>query len=420
MNGAAVPRILWLPVAIALVVQAWLTIATTPEIAFDSASYIAQAESLAADGTARNARGEPDTVRTPGYPLFVAAFLAGGLGLAGAVAAQRLIWIAVVAGVTLWTYQLTRRRLPSIVAGLIVAVDLPALQGSGSVLTETLGAVFVTLGVWQALAAKQSGSTGRAVLAGLLAGWAAFVRPVAILLGVAMAIATAAVDRRRASVIVAATIAVGSLMIPAAWTARNYAATGVATFSSIGSINLLLFRAAGSLAMRDPGGVDANLPRRQAELEAMACREAEATYSRPCDDIPMTLRASLYGGLAIPIIVGEPIGTVMQAGRALVMILFGGGANMMARVIGIGEPAARMIAFAYTVPLFVLSLIGIAYWRRIDRGIALMIVLSIGYMLLMSLGTEAYSRFRVPILPLYAMLAGGGADALWSRWRAAA
>ena len=34
----------------------------------------------------------------------------------------------------------------------------------------------------------------------------------------------------------------------------------------------------------------------------------------------------------------------------------------------------------------------------------------------MPLGAEAYSRFRVPFLPLYAMLAGGGAAALADQW----
>ena len=39
-------------------------------------------------------------------------------------------------------------------------------------------------------------------------------------------------------------------------------------------------------------------------------------------------------------------------------------------------------------------------------------MLTVIYFVTMSLGAEAYSRFRVPFLPLYAMLAGGGAAAL--------
>ena len=47
----------------------------------------------------------------------------------------------------------------------------------------------------------------------------------------------------------------------------------------------------------------------------------------------------------------------------------------------------------------------------------MLMLLTIAYLVVMSLGVEAYSRFRVPFLPLYAMLAGGGAAALAERWR---
>ena len=54
--------------------------------------------------------------------------------------------------------------------------------------------------------------------------------------------------------------------------------------------------------------------------------------------------------------------------------------------------------------------------RRVDRLAAWLMVLAIAYLVVMALGVEAYSRFRVPFLPLYAMLAGGGAAALAERW----
>jgi hypothetical protein len=201
-----------------------------------------------------------------------------------------------------------------------------------------------------------------------------------------------------------------------AWTARNYVQTGVATFSSLSSKNLLLFRAAGTLAIRDPGGVDANLPRRQQELEQAACRAVEARFGRPCESVPIAQRATLYSGLAMPIILGDPGGTALQAARAFVMILFGGGASMLAKVTGISESAARLSALVYTVPLAMLAAVGAVYWWRIDRLAAMVVLITIAYLVLVPLGVEAYSRFRVPFLPLYAMLAGGGAAALADRW----
>jgi hypothetical protein len=187
------------------------------------------------------------------------------------------------------------------------------------------------------------------------------------------------------------------------------------TFSSLGSINLLRYRAAGTLAIRDAGGLDANLPRRQAELEAAACRIAEQRFGLPCVAISITRRATVYGGVALPIIFGDPVATAQQAARAFVMIMFGGGANVIARTTGISESAARFAALIYTVPLALLALIGVPHWWKHDRAAATVMLLTVSYLILVPLGAEAYSRFRVPFLPFYAMLAAGGFAAICKR-----
>ncbi len=404
-----------IPVAIAVLIQALLFFTFQPEIAVDSASYMAQAEALASTGVAANARGEPDTWRTPGYPLFLAAFLSTPLGYPGAIAAQRLLWILVVAATTWICFRLSRHTVASLVAGVIVAVDLPALQATNSILTETLASVLVGAAVWQAYRSARSSTAAGAIITGVLAGAAAFVRPVALLLGVALALAIG-LSGSRNRMRTATLIIIASLAVAGLWIGRNYRQTGIATFSSIGNINLLLYRAAGTLAIADPGGVDANIQRRQAELEAEACKAVEARFGRPCDTVPLASRATLYDEIAMPIILGHPSATALQAGRAFVMIIFGGGASMLAGITGLAEPSARLIAFAYTVPPAVLACIGMVYWWRVDRLAAMLMLSTIAYLVAMSLGVEAYSRFRVPFLPLYAMLAGGGAAALADRW----
>jgi hypothetical protein len=132
--------------------------------------------------------------------------------------------------------------------------------------------------------------------------------------------------------------------------------------------------------------------------------------------VPITVRATLYDDLAMPIILADPIGAGLQAARAFGMIMFGGGANMLAGITGLPESTTRLMAFGYTVPLALLACIGAVYWWRADRLAATLMLLTIMYLVVMSLGVEAYSRFRVPFLPLYAMLAGGGAAALADRW----
>ena len=95
-------------------------------------------------------------------------------------------------------------------------------------------------------------------------------------------------------------------MLPAFWIARNARETGVATLSSLAGINLLHFRAAGTLAIRDPGGIDANLIRRRDELEQMACSELESRYQRPCASISWAERSGEYTDTAWPILLAIP------------------------------------------------------------------------------------------------------------------
>ena len=71
-----------------MVLHVALAILVEPRFEIDSAFYRTQAEALVAHGASLDAAGQPETRYTPGYPLFLAVFLAGGLGYTGAIAAQ--------------------------------------------------------------------------------------------------------------------------------------------------------------------------------------------------------------------------------------------------------------------------------------------------------------------------------------------
>jgi hypothetical protein len=422
-------RRLWLPLAIAIVLHTALAVTVAPRFEIDSSFYHAQAENLVTVGASLDKDGEPETRYTPGYPLFLAAFLALGLGYPGAMAAQHVIWVALTAAVIWLVMHTSKSVVAASIAGLITTLDLPGVQSSISVLSETLAAATLTAAVFATFmsmrAAAASGAVGWAVFAGLLAGATALVRPIAILLGVPLAVAIligadlsaearrAKVDRRW-RILAAGALLVVFAILPVSWTIRNARQTGVATLSSLAGINLLHFRAAGTLAMRDAGGIEANLIRRREELEQQACRNLEAAHQRACTTLSWAERSREYSRVAWPVILGDPIASARQAGRALAMIVFGGSASLLAEVSGISEPAARIVALLYTVPLALLALLGIPYWWRRDRAFALLVLLVMAYMFGMALGAEAYSRFRVPVIALYAILCGGGAELIRS------
>lgn len=406
-------RQLWRPLAVAVVVHAVLAVSVAPRFEVDSAFYRAQAENLVAVGASLDASGQPETRYTPGYPAFVAVFLASGLGYPGAMAAQHVLWIALTAAVMSLTLRASTSLIAAWVAGFVTSLDLPGLQASISVLSETLAAATLFAAVWCTFFGIRASSSSAAVrwatAAGALAGATALVRPIAILLGLPLAIALVIGADRRWRVRSMTALLLVFAILPVAWTIRNVRQTGVATLSSLAGINLLHFRAAGTLAIRDPGGIDANLIRRREELEQAACRNLEARYRRPCAELSWAERSTEYSRAAWPIILGDPLATLRQAARALGMIVFGGGASLLSELTGLSERTTRLLSLAYTVPMAMLAVLGMGYWWRRDRAFAVLVLLVVGYMFGMALGAEAYSRFRVPVIPLYAILCGGGA-----------
>src|SRR5687767_8604422 len=89
----------WLPLAIAIVLHTVLALTVPPRFEIDSAFYRAQAENIVSVGASLDKDGQPETRYTPGYPLFLAAFLAAGMGYPAAMAAQHVIWVALTAAV---------------------------------------------------------------------------------------------------------------------------------------------------------------------------------------------------------------------------------------------------------------------------------------------------------------------------------
>lgn len=405
------PRI-GVPVIVALVLHGLLAIWVAPRFEPDSALYGAAAQSMAARGQMLDAAGAIETRITPAYPLFLATFLKIGAGYDGAVLAQHLLWLLILLAATWLVMQATGRPAVAVAAGLITTFDLPRIQSSFSILSETLAAATVMAAVCCAFLATRSERAQTAlycsVLAGILGGVTALVRPIAIAFGIPLAVAIfIGVDRRwrwRSAVLVL----IAFSLLPVLWTLRNARQTGVATFSSLAGINLLHYRAAATLAIRQPGGIDANLIQQRELLEREACERLTIKYGRDCASIPWEQRSSTYGELAWPIILGDPAASVQQAVRALGMIMLGGGASLVSEVTGISESAARLVCFAYTAPLALLFMAGIPYWWTVNRAFACLLLLVIAYMIGMALGVEAYSRFRVPVIALYAIVCAGG------------
>ena len=128
----------------------------------------------------------PETIRTPGYPLFVAGvYRIAGEHHAAVAAAQAVLFALLTLVVFAMASRLASPRVA--LAAAVFTALFPAIPYYGAlVLTEVLCTFLVTLGMWTAVCAVQDRRTSQCVLTGVLFGLATLTRPTFALFPVAL------------------------------------------------------------------------------------------------------------------------------------------------------------------------------------------------------------------------------------------
>ena len=371
----------------------------------DSASYIAPAASFIRGDGFLNPAGQPDTRRTPGYPLVIAAFLRTGSELQYLIVFQHAIAVLLAIGVAAFTLRLTGRGLDAVVAGTALSLDPATLNAANSVLTETLFAGALAL-VCYALWTLSLGTRGARFVTsvGFIAGTTTLIRPIALLFVVPAAVFVLLAQHRR-PIRTALTFVLAFSLVPLAWAGRNYRETGYFSVSSISGLTMVL-RGAGTLAIDDVGDFDTNYLARRTQLEGEACDEIRRQEQLECANASVATRAAYLGRRGQEVVVSHPTAYARVVLRGAAMMMFGGDAVHVEQLVG---RWATPILIGYGAVTLLLALVGVVRLRTLDRAFFYLACLTIGYFVVVSAGPEAYSRHRVPIEPLYAVLIGIGA-----------
>jgi len=373
---------------------------TRPDYLFpDSLTYLAPARNLLKGLGFVSEPGVAETLRTPGYPLLLAAF---GTRIVPVIVAQHLLSAAIAVAV----YVIASRRLGRFVglcAALLLAADTPTIHYANRILSETLF-TGVLLGVFALVVARC-----RLPVAGILTGALVLIRPVAIAYFLVVAVYLLIRRVRARDVVVYVLLA---LALPFGWALRNVARTGVFTVSSIGGTNLLLFRAAGTLAILDGGAdFDADLRDEGAGLLEDANDDIQRTLRvGDAEELPHAVRARHYARAALRVITEHPLAFAELTLRGLLVNLFDSRWEAMSVVSPLHPSTVRIALDGLTAAIFVFALIGAIALRRDDLGI--LAILTVAYFLLISAGGESESRFRVPVMPQIAILAAAGVTRL--------
>lgn len=346
-------------------------------------------------------------LRTPGYPAFVAAVYAiSGRVVAHAIVVEIVLGVATVA----ITYFLAERlvgRSAATLAAFVLAVDPVSIAMSSNLTTEVLFTFLWVLAALLWARGLQGGSAWWVASAGLVLGAAVLVRPIAAYLPVLLVPLTFVVTRASAGRRALASCALlAAFAVPVGlWLARNATETGVATISTVESVNLLNYRAADALA------IDTGVSRDQASLEL---RSEVAARSAPGANAAEISR--VQDSVAFHTLFHHPGGAAKSTVEGFGRVLFGPGRAELLRLVrgydsprGAADDALLVVSAGLLFATLALAGVGIVLLVRGRSWLALACTLTfVAYDILLASGAEGNARLRMPAMPYLAVLAGAG------------
>ena len=439
--------ILAVTLAVRLMLLFWILHADPSRVRHDdSKSYTNTALALCRTGRLAVSPAMPDvpqTVRTPGYPVFIA----GVYALVGEDVRAVLVVQAVISVATIGVAWLIARALWSsgaaLVAVAILCVDVVSLAYSQILLTEALFAFFLTLTVLGGVQLMLGRRASWAVLVGVCLALATLVRPITYYLMFAALIWLGFCELRarrvrRRLVVVLVSVAAPWLVLVGGWQVRNFVRTGSPAFSHIVALDLLYRYGANIVAQRDGISVEAARDKLDATVpgrRAWVMRGGNYQRANP----PKAEWFRRYAKEGRRLAWQHPFLFIKIHLRGMAAVVFSPGERQLALNVGLPEPetgpgadivrlspgeymskwlgdnrarfAAFCLAGAYLAILYVAG--AYALVRALQKGPApvvthLLIIGVVLYCLAMSGGTVGGARFRVPIMPLIAVYAAKG------------
>ncbi len=409
----------------------------------DTPGYVEPARELIATGDFA-VGGVPEITRTPGYPLF----LIPGIAIGHVELVTILLQIVVSCLTVFLVYRIAEllfgRSETAAVCALLYAVEPLSILYTSKILTETLFTCLVTAFVYWTLRFIRDRAHSQIALAAVLLAAATYVRPVSLFLPWVIVVVLATwslrtVRRSWLSVIHVGLFLAISIGLIGLWQSRNARQTGFSGFSTISDRGLYFYEAAAVLSH----GLGIPLADARERLGHSSyrseMRQIDMSGSRIAD-MHRTIRTA-----AIDTILNHPatyarvrvagfMKVVLNPGAAHYVLLFGAWRSLDASAVrdsGAGNAGPRppstraRLAGLLTnaaAGTILLTLYVLAAWSASSRpfvlpGASAVLLTVAGYLAIIPGGAMAASRFRHPIMPIAAVLAGHGLTLAIAWWR---
>ncbi len=219
---------------------------------YDSFGYWKIAENLLEHGTFSQSQALPlvaDVYRTPLYPLFISVFQATGLGYYILVFVQLIVSTATCYFAYRTAREVFENERAALAAGAIAAIDIPSIVFANLILTETIFTFLFAISVFHFVVYLKKNSTRHLVFAALCTGLSVLCRPVGLAaLGVFALVALYKGKLNMTTLKKVLLLVSVCLLVVFPWALRNRIQFGQFFVSLIGSDILLSFHAANIVA----------------------------------------------------------------------------------------------------------------------------------------------------------------------------
>ena len=396
----------------------------------DSSRYIELASGLRAGcGFSRltgGACGPPETLRTPGYPLFLAAVSNTRVVIAvQAVLGAVTCFIVGYFAATRWGVA------AGAVAEIFLALDIPSIASGAMIMSDSLFQFLLTLGLLLEMASIDVDHPRRfkevcmVSFAGLLLGAAVLVRPIGFLLPqlgllpfVPPILSGHKLRLHLVVVVVLIPVAVGL-----GWAGRNYYRAGMWTLSTIGTYNLYIYRVAGVIWYSEGGDFpqiqealvrDLHLSPSQSprEIDALMEHQMVAKSLKVISEHPFEfLRMSMVSMLWLAIVPDRANLTIVMSRFDPSNPVVPAGSELVAKTKTLFRSLRWTSILGFQFALILVVWVGVI--RALvspvpGRGELFVLVLVALTMLALASGPEAGARYRTPAIPFLSIAAGVG------------
>ena len=377
----------------------------------------------------------PMYVRTPGYPAFLVPILSLTNSEWAISPVQAVVSLLAVAATTLVGWRLFGKTA-GLLAGAVVAVDPLQFLSAGTIMTETLATVVLTaivaVGALVFALRKPTQVPALAMVAlGVLAGVATMVRPTFWLYPIAL-LALLAVRFRslgwRPLVFRLLAFALPVVAVVGGWQLRNHSTVDSWDVAGIADINLYCYNAAEVQANAD--GIAYDDARQRLGCPALLSDPNPAgvctrSFGYGCwmpDPDAAGQGFDAWGSDGISIMLDHPVRTAKMLAEGVAGQVAGSGQSKLTWYLGIdGSPVLTLGLFAWAWVLWAFAAVGaVAGLGSRYRAFWIFVIVTIGFVILMSAGKAGDARFRAPLVPLIALLAALGVRDCVHRLRRAA